>query len=496
MRAQPTSPATQVRYCVDLAGLAHGPWRVWDSGVDPSSATPLSEGQYVHGSKDGVFIHRFMAEVLASSPDGVRFRQEFAEGLLHGYWQEFDAAGASIAEQHYDHGRRCGVWITPGPTGQHEEISFIACDALPPLPPASATEVPPARAKYWNGEACPAGTDRQASDQAVWCEREGKRDGPSLQRDEQIEIVGQWSAGLPHGAFTSFLDGRALRVVHYVSGRLEGAFARWYVNGQLAERGAYADDALQGVWESFSTLGYATEKGSWESGEKHGIFERFAPGNVPVEHATWNSGRREGEAFTRYDDGAAECSGQYRDNLREGQWTCLHPTGATRIEGPYVRGLRHGAFRGEEPDGRLGFEGAFVKGTPDGEWKTYLDAYTPDDSGRLVTLATYVNGMRGGEQVTRWVDTAVVQSRVPLRADALHGVFHDWYRSGEPFSEGEYIVGRREGNWRAWHRNGQLALDAHYERDVLHGSYAEYADDGTLKRRGTFDHGQFFGGQP
>jgi len=495
-----TGTEERVRYCRDPAGLAHGPFQVFEVADDPDQATPRSEGTFDLGNPDGVFLYRFPRSVLAargSVPEGtpedpVQYRQEYQEGLPHGTWEERDVLGVLVARQQYDRGRRCGTWLQVTEGDQSQVREFTPCEDLPDPGTGEEGDAPPARGSFWDGSRCPGG-EPVAGEGGTWCEEAGVRSGPSLIRDGDYEIVGEFRDGLPEGRFVAFWKGRAIREWHLARGRLEGEARRWHRNGVLAERGQYRQDRQDGPWALWSPSGHLQERGTWAQGLRHGLFERFVPGEVVIETTTWANGRREGPARTFYDDGAPECEGRYQEDRRQGNWTCLHPDGRKALEGSYRQGSRDGIFRAWNPDGGPLFEGGYVQGTPEGEWRFWDDSRMedPEDRGRLVTRGTFLAGDREGRWEQRWERDEVLSAWWTFQDDQRHGPSETFYHNGQRELVGEYQAGRQHGAWRRYYRTGALHIEAVFFQDLLDGPYVEYAPDGTVIRKGRYVRGVF-----
>lgn len=211
-------------FCVDAAGLAHGPWHA----TSTANAATRADGAFYRGSADGVWRYRF------EDGDTVRYRQEFKRGLRHGLWEERDRQGAVLATQHFERGRRCGAWLTADPVGlvglgavePRLEGDYPACDALPepaPAPAVDPADAPPTRAIV-TGTANVVGA---------------------------LELVGEHVAGAPEGRWVAFLDGHAIHEWHYHNGLRHGLERRWFTledGGRLAERGAWTHGQRSGEW--------------------------------------------------------------------------------------------------------------------------------------------------------------------------------------------------------------------------------------------------------
>lgn len=60
-----------------------------------------------------------------------------------------------------------------------------------------------------------------------------------------------------------------------------------------------------------------------------------------------------------------------------------------------------------------------------------------------------------------------------------HGLFTAFHRNGEPASEGTYVDGLEDGNWRDFHENGLIAAEGSYVKGVETGTWRYWNADGT-----------------
>lgn len=84
--------------------------------------------------------------------------------------------------------------------------------------------------------------------------------------------------------------------------------------------------------------------------------------------------------------------------------------------------------------------------------------------------------VRHGKYRAWWTDSETwlfftVQSRGPLGVDA------------------NYVNGRLDGLYIAWHRNGRVFVVGEYVDGEKHGEWLYYEPDGTLVTRSIYDHG-------
>lgn len=60
-----------------------------------------------------------------------------------------------------------------------------------------------------------------------------------------------------------------------------------------------------------------------------------------------------------------------------------------------------------------------------------------------------------------------------------HGLFTAFHRNGEQASEGTYVDGVEDGNWRDFHENGLVAAEGSYAKGIETGTWRYWNDDGT-----------------
>jgi antitoxin component YwqK of YwqJK toxin-antitoxin module len=60
-----------------------------------------------------------------------------------------------------------------------------------------------------------------------------------------------------------------------------------------------------------------------------------------------------------------------------------------------------------------------------------------------------------------------------------HGLFTAFHRNGELASEGTYVDGLEDGNWRDFHENGLIAAEGSYVKGVETGTWRYWNADGT-----------------
>ncbi len=490
------------RYCLDGAGLAHGPYvelYVEDVNIDEGGGTriadvpPRVEGAFVHGAPDGVWTYRFplphIGTTLSPTPppatDAIQYLQGFADGLEHGAFAEYAEDGVTLAEQFYDHGRRCDTWRTYQSGNVLTEVAFVDCEDLPPLTPVNPE---PQVEPDWDGESCPAGTDRVASTGDVTeiaCLRDGLRDGP-YRIDAPSEVtVGHYKKGLRDGYWRVWQGGRLGSESQFSDDLRDGVQLRFYPNGVRAEEMTWVKGLREGKATTRHLDGSVRERGDYRDDLREGLWETLSSSGATIATVTYVAGRREGAFTSAYDDGAPECEGTYESDLRAGTWTCYHLHGEMLSRGDYRDGLREGPWNFYEPNAALDAEGRYEGGAPVGLWKIYFDSL----DGRVVSAGSYVDGVRDGLWETRWVDDDALMMSMTYVVGTLHGPFEQRFHDGTLNEQGDYVAGEPHGRWKRYYPNGQLGVDGGYFYGVRQGPWDEWWDNGQKSFDGVYNQG-------
>lgn len=62
-----------------------------------------------------------------------------------------------------------------------------------------------------------------------------------------------------------------------------------------------------------------------------------------------------------------------------------------------------------------------------------------------------------------------------------HGLFRAYHKNGNLASEGHYQQGTEEGLWRDYHENGRIAAEGYYEGGQEVGAWKHWNDRGEIE---------------
>ncbi|MCG9756605.1 hypothetical protein L1D40_15485 [Shewanella insulae] len=182
----------------------------------------------------------------------------------------------------------------------------------------------------------------------------------------------------------------------------------------------------------------------------------------------------------------------------------------------YLDGVKHGPAEKRSGDGRLIYQGEYVQGKQVGDWQM--------QSREMRTQCRYNrHGRLDGEYLSLG-EAGQVLERIHYRDGELTGKYERYYSDGEVYARGQYVNGQRDGDWivppsqdnysprpvarrefwRGRYRAGKqvgtwqqfsaegyrLAIARFDEQGRLHGVQYAFYDDGALRQRSEYRHGE------
>jgi antitoxin component YwqK of YwqJK toxin-antitoxin module len=333
--------------------------------------------------------------------------------------------------------------------------------------------------------------------------KNGLEDGPAKEfdRDGRIitlityksgfiverELINRYdNNGRKHGPWKYFYaDGKVHREGTYKHGQENGYFKEYDKDGNLVTTEKFADGVkLEDVAElvkldlrkDYYPDGKVKIAATYnKEGKPEGVRREFAPdgtieksyifrnGIMIGEGIVTEKGERDGFWKEYYDDGRLRAEGKYTMDIKEGNWKFYHPNGVVEQEGAYLKGKPEGEWRWYYPGGEILREELYYNGLPDGLMTEY------DADGNVITKGEYIEGREDGA----W-----------------------YYRSGDNETEGNYSEGMRNGLWKYWDLPGEsgkqkvLRFEGRFIEDNPHGKHTYYWDNGNRKDEGEYVMGR------
>ena len=327
--------------------------------------------------------------------------------------------------------------------------------------------------------------------------------------------------------------------VRFEGGVPHGDYRSWRSDGTAEWTGSFKNGKRDGLWTlHVGANREVAERGEWRDGLKTGVWTKRHPGGALAEETSWCGGRQCGKSVSFFPDGTKKSESDcFDESVPRGKRKLRRWNREGRLE------LEHGCD-GETPTGawtRWDFLGHKMEernldenGLPDGEQRLYRA------SGGLLAQRTWRHGSRDGLQrrfardgslladcllengTGRCVELcernrAFVCADTSWRDGKPDGRAMKWgwtsrkkisqYENGvcrflsvwamKPVLKGADTVGwdstktaegamagdRREGPWKRWDEDGNLAAESFWKNDSLFGEEILYNADGSVFQR-------------
>jgi antitoxin component YwqK of YwqJK toxin-antitoxin module len=280
--------------------------------------------------------------------------------------------------------------------------------------------------------------------------------------DGTIKSEGTYNHGLENGYFKEYdKDGNLLTTAKYADGvKLEDVAELvkldlrkdYYPNGKVKIAATYNKEGkLEGVRREYTPEGTV---------DKSYIFRN---GIMIGEGIVTEKGERDGYWKEYYNDGLLRAEGKYSNDVKEGGWKYYYQSGSVEQEGIYAKGKPEGDWRWYYPGGEALREESYYNGLLDGIMTEY------DEAGNVITKGEYIEGNEEGD----WV-----------------------YRIGNSETDGTYSAGEWNGLWKYYDipadktKEKVLRFEGRFIEDNPHGKHTYYWDNGNRKEEGEYSMGR------
>jgi uncharacterized protein len=286
------------------------------------------------------------------------------------------------------------------------------------------------------------------------------------------------------GYFKEFAEnGDLISVTKYVNGEKQpdaqeiaklDVQNEYWPNGKIRNSGTYRNGVAEGVYREYDTTGRIVKS------------MIYSAGNIAGEGIVKEDGVKDGPWKEYYADGKLKAEGNYKDDKRVGEWKFYYPDGKVEeigkfssagkmtgvwkwyfasgqllIEEEYVNGLKDGTHTEYDEEGKVVEEGDYVKGEEDGRWFTIAGDY--------LERGTYRDGLRTGKWVSYYlvkkenngIDSTLryTGSFIDDNPDGKHTFY---WENGKIKEEGQYINGKKEGDWILYNSDGTPYIVINY----------------------------------
>ena len=293
-------------------------------------------------------------------------------------------------------------------------------------------------------------------------------------RDQNNWKQGRW--------YTFYENGNIKSEGNYIDDKKNGYFKEYSENGDLLTLSKYINDIKQVEAEEITRLDILNEyysggrikaSGTYRNGVAEGIRREYDTTGKIVRSFIYKNGIVTGEGIVK------------EDGSRDGHWKEFYADGSLRSEGDYKQGKPIGEWNYFYPDGKLEQHGKYTNsGKLTGNWKWYFN------NGQLMLEEEYIDGEKDGMH-TEYDE----KSKIIEQGEYLKGLEDGpWFSiSADYLERGTYRDGLKTGLWSAWYlfvrdskTDSILSFTGNFVDDNPDGKHTYYWENGKIKDEGNY----------
>ncbi len=243
----------------------------------------------------------------------------------------------------------------------------------------------------------------------------------------------------------------------------------YYPGGKLKSSGTSRDGISEGIYREFDTtgaiiaskifhLGAMTGEGIvQEDGSRQGHWKEYYPDSTLRAEGEYKEGKPVGEWKYFYPNRKLEQNGKYTSTGKlTGQWKWFFDSGKLMREEEYRNGMLDGMHTEYDEDGNIVEEGEYVNGLEDGPWITHTGDY--------YEKGNYRDGLKNGFWsgwnlvIADGKTDSILSYKGNFIDDNPDGKHIKYQENGLVGDEGNYIMGKKEGDWYKYNSDGTLFM--------------------------------------
>ena len=303
---------------------------------------------------------------------------------------------------------------------------------------------------------------------------------------------------------------------HVLDGKLSGEWLEWDGKGRLVKQLFYEKDAWNGLQKGFYPTGKLQFSFEYEKGMRHGLQEEWFPNEQKAARACYVKGSPHGLYESWYLNGTKRAQEPYKMGILDGSLFYWYENGARASSETWREGKREMKAFVWSPEGTLLAQEEWKNGLKEGVWKEWYE------TGKEKSMRSFLKGVPDGKEI-EWSEDGQVTRLCFWKSGTLDGLSEEWDEDGSLLHRGSFIEGRPEGLHEtmyekepesssqakmkeerfldgqlhgrqvAYHPNGQMKLEAFYNKGILEGTKKAFHEGGEMLFSGTYKEGRLEG---
>jgi antitoxin component YwqK of YwqJK toxin-antitoxin module len=251
----------------------------------------------------------------------------------------------------------------------------------------------------------------------------------------------------------------------------------YYPDGKLKASGTYRNGIPEGIRREYNQEGeiersfifkngYVIGEGIVkENGTKEGHWKEFYSNGILRSEGEYKDGKPIGEWKYFYPDSKQEQIGKYSSTGKKtGIWKWYFENGQLMTEEEYKNGVKEGMHTEYDETGKVVEEGEFLNGAEEGPWFTV--------SGDYFEKGTYRDGLKNGRWTSFYLITkdnktdSILSFTGNFIDDNPDGKHIYYWENGKSKDEGNYITGKKDGDWIKYNSDGTMFLTITHQNGI------------------------------
>jgi uncharacterized protein len=446
-----------------IANNKHGNWQVWtkdkqliinenyfnDKLHGPrltyyENGAQASEEFYVYGKKHGTLKKWYQSGQLASEVD-------YVDDTQHGNYFNYDSNGVLLVKGKFFAGTPDGYWEWRDLDGYSIKTSTFS-----------------------NGTGILYEYTKAAHKKSK-TEAEYKI---SLKREipfNNYKIEGIQKTYYPTGQLETEIS--------FKKGQKNGPFTEWYLNGAIKSQGEFYNNLpIKTVYtfhpqndENIKEKPPVSKVVVYRENQVDALLTEYTKEGIKTLEMYLHNDRPHGTFKTFYAEGDVMTTGEFNHGKRTGEWKEYYANGDLHIQQSYTLDKKHGPlveyYKKEEgqSEAQVKLEGTYFQGEKDGK---FMEWYS---NGSLAASKNYQHGTEDGSFLEYWPETDLKTLKRIKNKYRRNKRIEDLYKN-KLKTEGFYVIGNKEGEWKTWFRNGLVKSKAHFKNGLQDGRAEEWYD--------------------
>lgn len=246
-------------------------------------------------------------------------------------------------------------------------------------------------------------------------------------------------------------------------GKRQGVFRRWYKNGQLAKEEHWGNDKLEGELVEYYANGQISYRAYLRQGRLEGVVKKWYENGQIKYRKEYQNDKCEGFTKHWYKTGILAAEENYKDGRKDGLCTNYYETGRLKTKIQYKNGIEYGSCFIFRRNGEFlkrtqkGFRGGLSKDIIKLTQELY-NRYLLEIMGDSLYLVQdfYETGEKLTEPYYLICKDEAKKEKFEnlnyLHNEKITGLFIQYNRYGNKLLKGNFIEGKKEGEWFIWSR--------------------------------------------